>query len=119
VGAVRGMCDALPPNASVVVVEQSTADRFLQVVRGMCGLPSARVSGGATPADVKRVAAGASRAGRRPVIMAAKREQVAPYGTPERVLYVRTRQDGRTLTKPPGGTWGLSMEVWIAEPSAS
>ncbi|MFA1539703.1 hypothetical protein [Actinomadura monticuli] len=119
VGAVRGMCDALPPNASVVVVEQSTADRFLQVVRGMCGLPSARVSGGATPADVRRVAAGVSGAGRRPVIMAAKREQVAPYGAPERVLYVRTRQDGRTLTKPPGGTWGLSMEVWIAEPSAS
>lgn len=118
VGAVRGMCDALKPRSSVVVVEQSTADRFLQVVRGMCGLPAARVSGGATTADVRRVIAGVTGAGRRPVIMAAKREQVAPYGTPERVLHVRTRQDGRTLTKPPGGTWGLSMEVWIAEPSA-
>ncbi|MFB4306004.1 hypothetical protein [Actinomadura sp. GTD37] len=118
VGAVRGMCDALPERGSVVVVEQSTADRFLQVVRGMCGLPAARVSGGAAPADLNRIVAGVSRAGRRPVIMAAKREQVAPYGTPERVLDVRTRQDGRTLTGPPGGTWGLSMEVWIAEPSA-
>ncbi|MEU8346613.1 hypothetical protein AB0C74_33375 [Spirillospora sp. NPDC048832] len=119
VGAVRGMCDALKPRSSVVVVEQSTADRFLQVVRGMCGLPAARVSGGATAADVRRVIAGVTGAGRRPVIMAAKREQVAPYGTPERVLMVRTRQDGRTLTKPPGGTWGLAMEVWIAEPSAA
>ncbi|NEA29220.1 hypothetical protein G3I70_42960, partial [Actinomadura bangladeshensis] len=118
VGAVRGMCDALPGRSSVVVVEQSTADRFLQVVRGMCGVPAARTSGGATPDDVKRVVAGVQRAGRRPVIMAAKREQVAPYGTPEHVLHVRTRQDGRTLTKPPGGTWGLTMDVWIAAPSA-
>jgi hypothetical protein len=50
--------------------------------------------------------------------MAATREQVAPYGTPRQVLHVRTRQDGRTLTGPPGGTWGLSMDVWVAEPSA-
>ncbi|MFA1551622.1 hypothetical protein [Actinomadura chokoriensis] len=118
VAAVRGMCDTLPPSGSVVVVEQSTADRFLQVVRGMCGLPAARVRGGATPADMERITRGVFEAGRRPVIMAAKREQVAPYGTPERVLYVRTRQDGRTLPEPPGGTWGLTMEVWIAAPSA-
>ncbi len=118
VGAVRGMCGALRPRSSVVVVEQSTADRFLEVVRGMCGVPAARVRGGAAPADVARVIAGVRRAGRQPVIMAAKPGQVAPYGTPERVLHVRTRQDGRTLSRPPGGTWGLVMDVWIARPSA-
>ncbi|TYK53500.1 hypothetical protein [Actinomadura decatromicini] len=117
VGAVRGMCDQLKPRSSVIVVEQSTGDRFLQVVRGMCGVPAARTTGGASPDDVRRVAAGAYRAGRRPVIMAARPEQVAPYGTPEHVLHVRTRQDGRSLTGPPGGTWGLSMDVWIAEPA--
>ncbi|RKS76361.1 hypothetical protein BZB76_1715 [Actinomadura pelletieri DSM 43383] len=116
VAAVDGMCDALDPRGSVVVVEQSTADRFLQVVRGMCGVPSARTTGSATIADVRRVIAGITEAGRHPVIMAARPEQVAPYGTPRRVLSLRTRQDGRTLTGPPGGTWGLSMEVWIAEP---
>ncbi|RFS86398.1 hypothetical protein D0T12_07345 [Actinomadura spongiicola] len=116
VAAVDGMCDALDPRGSVVVVEQSTADRFLQVVRGMCGVPAARTTGNATVADVRRVVAGVAEAGRRPVIMAARAEQVAPYGTPRRVLSLRTRQDGRTLTGPPGGTWGLSMEVWIAEP---
>ncbi|CNE99895.1 Uncharacterised protein [Mycobacterium tuberculosis] len=118
VGAVRGMCDALPGAGSVIVVEQSTADRFLQVVRGMCGVPAARLSGGATPDDLRRVVAGVRRAGRRPVIMAAKRKQVARYGTPEHVLHVRTRQDGRTLSRPPGGTWGLTMDVWIAAPPA-
>ncbi|MFI0405025.1 hypothetical protein [Actinomadura sp. 3N508] len=116
VAAVEGMCDALPPRASVVVVERSTADRLLQVVRGMCGLPAARTSSTATPADVRRVTAAVTAAGRRPVIMAAKREQVAPYGTPERVVHLTTRQDGRTLVNPPGGTWGLTVEVWITEP---
>ncbi|WP_433464464.1 hypothetical protein [Spirillospora sp. CA-128828] len=116
VAAVDGMCDALRPGASVVMVEQSTADRFLQVVRGMCGLPAARTAGGATTGDVRRVAGRVFAAGRHPVIMAAKREQVAPYGTPRRVLHLQTRQDGRTLDGPPGGTWGLAADVWIAEP---
>ncbi|MFI0367198.1 hypothetical protein ACH35V_04920 [Actinomadura sp. 1N219] len=116
VAAVDGMCDALGPRGSVVVVERSTADRFLQVVRGMCGVPAARTTGRAAPADVRRVAAAVAAAGRRPVIMAAKADQVAPYGTPKRVLYLKTRQDGRTLAHPPGGTWGLAVEVWIAEP---
>ncbi|MFI0486303.1 hypothetical protein [Actinomadura sp. 9N215] len=116
VAAVDGMCDALGPRGSVVVVERSTADRFLQVVRGMCGVPAARTTGRATPADVNRVAAAIAAAGRRPVIMAAKAAEVAPYGTPRRALYLRTRQDGRTLAEAPGGTWGLTVEVWIAEP---
>ncbi|MEU4822239.1 hypothetical protein AB0H37_10240 [Actinomadura sp. NPDC023710] len=117
VAAVDGMCRALRPRASVVMVEQATADRFLQVVRGECGLPAARTTGAASPEDVRRVVAGVHRAGRRPVIMAAKPEQVAPYGTPRQVLHLVTRQDGRTLTGPPGGTWGLTMDVWTAEPA--
>ncbi|SNS46745.1 hypothetical protein [Actinomadura mexicana] len=117
VAAVDGMCRALRPRASVVVVEQATADRFLQVVRGECGLPAARTTGSASPADVRRVVAGVRRAGRRPVVMAARPEQVAPYGTPRHVLHLVTRQDGRTLTGPPGGTWGLTMDVWTAEPA--
>ena len=119
VAAVDGMCGALGPGSAVVVVEQSTADRFLQVVRGMCGRPAARTAHGAAPGDVRRIAGEVRRAGHRPVVMAAKAEQVAPYGRPSRILRVDTRQDGRTLTEPPGGTWGLSMEVWVAEPPVS
>lgn len=119
VAAVDRMCEALPPDGSVVVVEHSTADRFLQVVRGMCGVPAARTAAGATPADVRRVLGAVRGAGRRPVVMAAEPEQVASYGRPSRVLRLDTRQDGRTLAEPPGGTWGLSMSVWIAEPPRS
>jgi hypothetical protein len=34
-------------------------------------------------------------------------------------MRLRSRQDGRTLDEPPGGSWGLAIDVWIAEPPAS
>ncbi|TDC79598.1 hypothetical protein [Actinomadura sp. 7K507] len=119
VAAVDGMCDALEPDSAVVVIERSTGERFSQVVRGMCGLPTARTADAATPDDVRRIAGEVRQAGHRPVLMAAKAEQVAPYGPPSRVLRLDTHQDGRTLTGPPGGRWGLSLEVWITEPPGS
>ncbi|QXJ26517.1 hypothetical protein AGRA3207_002970 [Actinomadura graeca] len=114
--AVRDLCAKLGPGRSVVVVERATADRFLQVVRGMCGLPAARTVKGARPADVRRVVGKVFAAGRHPVIMGAEPGQVAQYGPVTQVVRLRTRQDGRTLDEPPGGTWGLSVDVWIAEP---
>lgn len=41
--AVAAMCEAIPRDASVLIVERVTGDRFTQVVRGMCGVPTARV----------------------------------------------------------------------------
>ncbi|WP_030168876.1 hypothetical protein [Spirillospora albida] len=118
VAAVRRLCADLGPGRSVIVVERATADRFLQVVRGMCGLPAARLADGAGPGDVRRVLRKVHDAGRRPVIMGATRAQAERYGgTPVHSVELRTRQDGRTLTRPPGGTWGLSVDVWIAEPA--
>ncbi|WP_246249544.1 hypothetical protein [Actinomadura litoris] len=114
--AVDGLCDRLGPGRSVVVVERATADRFLQVVRGMCGLPAARTTSSARPADVRRVIGRVYATGRRPVIMGAEPGQVARYGPATRALALATRQDGRTLDGPPGSTWGLTVEVWIAEP---
>ncbi|WP_242614098.1 hypothetical protein [Actinomadura roseirufa] len=114
--AVRALCARIGPGRSVLVVERATADRFLQVVRGMCGLPAARAADGARPADVRRVIGRVFAAGRRPVIMGAESRQVAQYGPAAQVMRLRTRQDGRTLDEPPGSTWGLSVDVWIAEP---
>ncbi|WP_242903236.1 hypothetical protein [Actinomadura terrae] len=114
--AVDGLCDRLGPGRSVVVIERATADRFLQVIRSMCGLPAARTVSSARPADVRRVIGRVYAAGRRPVIMGAEPGQVARYGQATRALALSTRQDGRTLTGPPGSTWGLTVEVWIAEP---
>ncbi|QFG21737.1 hypothetical protein [Actinomadura sp. WMMB 499] len=117
VAAVRGLCDRLGPDASVIAVERATADRFLQVVRGMCGVPAARTADGATPGDVRRVIGKVRAAGRTPVLLGARRTDVAPYGPAEQVIAISTRQDGRTLNEPPRGTWGLGIDVWTSRPT--
>ncbi|MBW8484622.1 hypothetical protein [Actinomadura parmotrematis] len=117
VAAVRRMCTAFGgAGHSIIVVDTVTADRFLQVIRGMCGLPAARLLPGAGQADVQRVMGKVVKAGRRPVVVGAQAAQVAPYGPPTQVMALRARQDARTLDRPPSGTWGLAIDVWAAEP---
>ncbi|GAA3117037.1 hypothetical protein GCM10010466_05040 [Planomonospora alba] len=119
--AVEAMCAALPDGAAVLVVERVTADRFTQLVRGVCGVPAAEVAQVpgtdlASPADVARLTGRVRAAGRVPVLLAAEAGQVAPYGTPVQVMRLRTRQDERSLTEAPDGTWSLAVDVWMAVP---
>ncbi|SEG67074.1 Dolichyl-phosphate-mannose-protein mannosyltransferase [Nonomuraea solani] len=116
--AVEAMCAKLPPKASVLIVERVTGDRFTQVVRGMCDRPAARVarsgSDTAPEAQVRRLIERIRGAGRVPVVLAADAAQVSPYGPPTHVLGLVTRQDERSLTEAPNGTWSLGMNVWMA-----
>jgi hypothetical protein len=122
--AVAGLCAAIPRDASVLIVERVTGDRFTQLVRGLCALPAARVDvvdvaeGTDVPsaADVIRLSDRVKAAGRVPVLLAAEAEQVSPYGPAVQVMRLRTRQDERSLTDPPNGTWSLSADVWMALP---
>ncbi|WP_219499690.1 glycosyltransferase family 39 protein [Nonomuraea ceibae] len=113
--AVARMCARIPDDASVVIVERVTGDRFTQVVRGMCGAPAAKADE-ASEDDVRRVLARVRAAGRTPVVLAAESGQVAPYGTPQQVMTLVTRQDERSLTSRPDGTWSLRVNVWMAIP---
>ena len=120
--AVRGLCAALPRDATVLVAERVTGERFAQLVRGMCGRPTARLRFAAgtdvpSAADITRLAGRVERAGRVPVLLAAEKDQVARYGQATQVLKLRTRQDERSLVDPPDGTWSLSVDVWMAVPS--
>ncbi|RSN68818.1 hypothetical protein [Actinomadura sp. WAC 06369] len=117
VAAVRTLCGRIGGDASVIAVERATADRFSQVVRGMCGVPTARTAPDATPEDVRRVIGKVRAAGRTPVLLGARRADVAPYGPAEQVVRLRTEQDGRTLDEPPRGTWGLGVDVWTSRPA--
>ncbi|MBB6555401.1 glycosyltransferase family 39 protein [Nonomuraea rubra] len=117
--AVEAMCARIPANASVLIVERVTGDRFVQVVRGMCGRPAAEVdrkgSGDVAPeAEVRRLVERVRAAGRVPVVLGAEPGQVSPYGTASQVLGLVTRQDERSLTEAPNGTWTLRMNVWMA-----
>jgi hypothetical protein len=119
--AVARLCAAIPPKSSVLIVERVTGDRFTQLVRGMCGVPTAKVripSGTGDrppPADVTRLVDRVRAAGRRPVLLAASPSQLTPFAkTPRHVIELRTRQDERSLTSPPNTTWSLSVDVWLA-----
>ncbi|MEU0570177.1 hypothetical protein ABZ297_32995 [Nonomuraea sp. NPDC005983] len=118
--AVEAMCASLPRDASVLIIERVTGERFTQVVRGMCGLPSAKIRPAtadvAPEQDVRRVVERVRAAGRVPVVLAAEEGQVRPYGTPRQVMGLVTRQDERSLVDPPNGTWSLRINVWMATP---
>ncbi len=116
IAVVDQLCRSIGPRAAVVIVDPLTADRFTQIVRGMCGVPAARMNAPAGPA-VAQVIAGIQRAGRRPLLLAANAAQLAPYGgRVQRVVYRATRQDEHRLTQPPTTTWRILYQVWMSEP---
>lgn len=124
VAAVSRLCAAIPKDASVLIVERVTGDRFTQVVRGMCGVPAARLpvigvgdkKDVAPPSEVNRLVNRVRATGRRPILLAAEPAQLAPYASPHRALHLRTHQDDRSLTSPPNAPWSLSIDVWLAAP---
>jgi hypothetical protein len=121
VAQARSMCRSIGPRATVLIIERVTADRFTQLVRGMCDVPSGRIkvrpgSNTAASEDVERISEKVVKAGRRPVLLGADSADVAPYGTPRQVFHVGTRRDSSSLVTAPHGTWSLTINVWMADP---
>jgi hypothetical protein len=115
--AVRQLCAAIGRGASVVILDSLTADRFAQVVRGICDTPAA-VLAPVTPATVGPVVAGIEAAGRRPVLLAQTEAELAPYGGgPRQVVNLLTTQEAHNLTSPPTRTWLIHYTVWMSEPA--
>jgi hypothetical protein len=117
--AVGKLCAAIGPDASVVILDSLTADRFAQVVRGMCGTPAA-VLAPVTPVTVTQVLARIEAAGRRPVLLAETEAELAPYGgVPREVVNLLTTQEAHNLTSPPTRTWLIHYTVWMSEPTGA
>ena len=117
ISAVRGLCASIRPDSSVIVLDRLIAERFLQVIRGMCDVPAASMVGQPAGA-VATVVSGIERAGRRPVLLAARPRQLAGYGgSPVRVLDLLTTQDPHTLTQPPTTPWPAHYVIWLAVPN--
>jgi hypothetical protein len=114
--AVGDLCAALPADASVVIISYATASRLVQVVRGMCDVPAARLFL-PQPASVQATLAGIRHAGRRPVLLAAKQAQLTRFGGPaRRIMALRSTADAHPLTAPPTGTTRLILNVWMWAP---
>jgi hypothetical protein len=120
--AVRRLCAAIGPDASAVILDSLTADRFAQVVRGICGTPTA-VLAAATPGAVEAVVTGIQRAGRRPVLLAGQQPALIPFGgtrgTPREVVNLLTTQEAHNLTTPPDRTWLIHYTVWMLQPGVT
>jgi hypothetical protein len=116
--AVSGLCAAIGPSASVVIVDLATASAFTQVVRGMCDTPAARMDG-APSTLVEQVVTAIEHSGRRPVLLGSTAASVALVGAaPRQVLALGTTQDAQDLTGPPASPWPLTYTVWLASPSS-
>lgn len=114
--AVDRMCGAIPSGSSVVIVDSLVSRRLTEVVRGMCGYPTA-VIGHPQLRSVEQVVRGIEQAGRRPVLLARKRSELMPYGNAMReIMVLHTEQDTNTWTAPPRDTTALKMQVWMLEP---
>ena len=114
--AIDGMCAAIPAHASVVFLGTRIANNIAQNVRGMCGAPVA-ILPGSNPAAVREVEAGIRAAGRVPVLLAARKTQVSPYGQARQIMNLHSMEDSHTLTSPPTTTWKFTFRVWMSEPS--
>jgi hypothetical protein len=116
VAAVDGLCTAIGPDASVVILDSLTADRFAQLARGTCDTPTA-ILDHPTATTVDAVLAGIERAGRRPVLMAQDLSLLATYGGgPRQVVNLLTTQEAHDLTAPATRTWPIRYTVWLSDP---
>jgi hypothetical protein len=117
VGAVTRLCSSLGPSASVVIVAQPVAQQFTQVIRGMCGAPTASMVGQPV-SSVLNVLASIEHAGWRPVLLGARPSQLYAYGgSPVRVLDLSTSQDPHTLTQPPTTLSPADYVIWMSSVS--
>ena len=111
--AVNGLCAAIGPDASVVILDSLTADRFAQVAHGTCDTPTA-ILNHPTAKTVGAVLSGIERACCCPVLMARDQSLLAPYGGgPRQVVNLLTTQEARDPTAPPTGTWPIQYALAV------
>lgn len=136
VGAVGAVCRGLRPADVVLAVDatpdgtaQRSANEWVQVVRGLCGLPAGALL---TPRDrlpkaVSTLAALAAAHGHRLVLLTAQEDgaaaqrvltAAAPGATVGRAVRWETVEDRKLLTRRPSTGALLVIDVWLAVPAA-
>jgi hypothetical protein len=112
--AVSGLCGAIGTEASVVITDQLTADRFAQVIRGICGVPTAVFT---NAKSLREIGEGIEAVGRRPVYLAQNEDELPANGSkPNEVVNLLTTQEAHNLTAPPIRTWLIHYTVWMSVP---
>ncbi|MFN8076529.1 MAG: hypothetical protein U0Q15_14080 [Kineosporiaceae bacterium] len=117
--AVSRVCAQLRDGDVVLAVDPRGYHEWVQVVRGVCGVPSAAVrppEGDSLERALARIAPAAAATGGRVVLLAAEPEtDVAALPARELTrVQVRTREDERLLERRPVGWVGLRIDVRLA-----
>ena len=116
--AVDELCAAIPADSSVLFVDQTLMRQMGQVVRGMCGVPTAGLNT-ARPATVAADVLAIERAGRHPVLLAASTKELAlfPDGVVKKVMTLNTTIDVRLILRWPQNTDPVRITVYRWEPA--
>lgn len=116
VAAMDKLCAAIPSDATVVVINNWTANRMLENIRGDCGVPTARLDNATVPL-VKQVISAIEATGRRAVVLSSYQEQVSSYpgGTTTQVMDLHARVDAYNMNGAPDWTGSQWFSVWMWE----
>jgi hypothetical protein len=111
------LCESLPPDASVIVVDSTMAGNYTPLLRNVCGVPTAALDD-PSPEAVDRVVSAVHQRGRDAVLAAPEWGQLdllteSPV-EPERHFHVVAEMDPSTLMEPPTGHWTFNGSVWTA-----
>src|SRR5262249_16061822 len=79
VTAVEQLCGSIRHDSSVVILDRLVAERFTQVIRGMCDVPTAWMVGQPNT-SVASVISRILAAGRHPVLLGSRPRQLAAFG---------------------------------------
>jgi hypothetical protein len=119
VAAVNDLCQAIPPDSSVLFVDYGLERELLEDVRAMCGVPTAWVvhpTSATLAADIRAI----ERAGRHPVVFSATHTELGPLrgGTAKRVMALYTAIDVREIASPPRTVDPVVIVVYRWEPGS-
>lgn len=115
VEATHRLCESLPSDGSVVVVDPGMASSYMPLFRNVCGLPTASLDE-PTEQSVDRVVSEIHDRGRTAVLAAPDWQWLDPITDvePERPFQVNAEMDPSTLMRPPTGHRHFNESVWIA-----
>jgi hypothetical protein len=118
IAAVDKVCAAIPPGSAVLIVDKTMMRQWGQVIRGMCGVPTAELLT-VTPANVTASVRAIERAGRHPVVLASHSGIVykLPNGTVKKIMTLNMAQDQTLVLHWPRNTSPVHTSVYQWEPA--
>ena len=116
--AVDKICAAIPADSSVLIVDHTMMNQFGQVIRGMCGVPTAgatRHTRAKLLADVRAI----ERTGRHPFVLASTPQELSPFGNGlmKRIMKLETTIDNHQIFGTPLYTVPQRFAAYSWEPT--